>query len=386
MNSPSLPARAAIIEPVGGHGGMNHYDFSLCRALNEAGVDVALYTSDATTAPSERAFAFHPVYRGVFAGAPAWTRVLRYLRGTLLALAASVREERSVCHFHFFQVGPLELLNVVLARLLRRKVVITAHDVEAFVASRDVPGMPRAAYTLAHGVIAHNLTSRCALVDRMKLKGEKIIVIPQGNSMEAIPARSSATDARRALSLPTAGRILLFFGQIKEVKGLDLLLRAMPAILAEHPHTILVIAGRPWGTRFSDYQALIERLGIARSCVTRIHFIPDDDLPLFYQACDLVILPYRRIYQSAVLLMALGFGKAVLTSDIPGMTDIVSDGDTGFLFRSEDPEDLARAANRALSSPDTIAHVAERGHRLVVQRHAWGEIGRATARFYQSIR
>lgn len=377
--------RAAIIEPVGGHGGMNPYDFNLCGGLASAGVDVALFTSDVTKPPIIPHFSFRPVYRGIFGGAPKWKRALRYIRGTMSALGASVREGRRICHFHFFSVGPLEALNVLLARMLARKVVITAHDVEAFVSRLDTPGLPRFAYGLAHAVIAHNQVSREALQARIGIPPNRIHVIPAGNHINSLPELPTRADARQRLGLPIEAPLLLFFGQIKDVKGLDLLIEAMPGVLDKHPTARLLIAGRPWKTDFAQYQALIEQNRIQGACLTHIRYIPDGELPLYYQSCDLVSLPYRRIYQSDVVLMAMSMGKAVLTSDIPGMTELVKHGHTGFIFHSGDSGDLARIISDALDHPDDIQKVGAQGRQLMIDRFGWDAIGQSMARLYQSL-
>ncbi|WP_257313869.1 glycosyltransferase family 4 protein [Geothrix fuzhouensis] len=364
---------------------MGPYDFNLCRGLSHSSVNVALYTSDATSPPTHPDFAFRPVYCGIFGRGSVLRRGFRYLRGTLLALLSSVREGRRVCHFHFFSVGPLEWMNVTLARLLGRRVVITAHDVEAFVSTQDTPGLPRLAYGMAHAVIAHNHISREELLNRMGLPQDRIHVIPAGNHLESIPKVCTPAEARVHLGLPDSGAVLLFFGQIKEVKGLDVLLEAMPSILSQHPDTTLVIAGRPWKLEFEEYQGLIDKLSLNANCITHIRFIPDDELPLYYQACDLVTLPYRKIYQSDVVLMAMSYGKAVVTSNIPGMTEMIRDRDTGFLFQSGDPMDLARVVGQALSDPELRGKVASGGLDLMREKFGWDSIGRATAALYRSL-
>ena len=109
--------RAAIVEPVGGHGGMDYYDFGLCEGLAGAGVEATLYTCDETSWRSE-AFRVEIPYRGVFGAAPAWLRGVRHLRGTVRALAGARLGGARISHFHFFHVGPLELFGVMLARSL----------------------------------------------------------------------------------------------------------------------------------------------------------------------------------------------------------------------------------------------------------------------------
>jgi len=76
----------AVIEPVGGHGGMDYYDFGLCDGLGRAGADVALYTCDETAQPASDHFVCHRPFEDIFGIDPAWVRGVRYLSGVVKSL------------------------------------------------------------------------------------------------------------------------------------------------------------------------------------------------------------------------------------------------------------------------------------------------------------
>lgn len=377
--------KVAVIEPVGGHGGMDYYDFGLCEGLAAASADVVLHTCDETAIPADIDFEVRHSYAGIYANAPVWKRGLRYLRGTTAALLSAMREGRRICHFHLFHVGPLQVFNIALAKLLGRQVVITAHDVESFVESLEVPALSRWVYQRADRVIAHNQVSKQELIERIGMDASRIAVIPHGNYLHMLRSLPPADMARGELEIPVTAKVILFFGQIKEVKGLDVLLDAMPEVLKKHPDAVLLIAGKPWKSDFSAYEAQMERLGIRESCMTHIRYIPDEELPRYYAAADLVALPYRRIYQSGVVLMTMSYGKAVLVSDLPGMTEIVSDGDTGLVFRQGDVASLAAKVNDALTDNTSREQMAVRGYHIVRNDYDWQVIGEMTRSMYASI-
>ncbi len=179
--------------------------------------------------------------------------------------------------------------------------------------------------------------------------------------------------------------MILFFGQIKEVKGLDVLIEAMPEILREHPGTLLVVAGKVWKDDFRQYQARIEELGISANCVLHIRYVPDSEVKNYYAAADVVALPYRRIYQSGVLLMAMSYGKPAIASDIAGMTEVVSDGVNGYIFPSGNSTALAAKLSDALSNPEELRLVGERALMHVREHNDWIRIGHMTADFYRSV-
>lgn len=376
----------AMIEPVGGHGGMDYYDFGLCGGLASAGVDVSLFTCDETVIPSGEGFKVIHSYGGIYGAASPIRRGLRYVRGTVVAILTACREGRKICHFHLFHVGALQVFNILLAKILGRYVVITAHDVESFVESLEVPALSRWVYRNADRVIAHNQISRQELMDRIGIPPDRISVIPHGNYLHALRPAPSQHDARSTLGIKTGAKVILFFGQIKNVKGLDLLLEAMPTVIQTHPEALLLIAGKTWKSNFAEYEDRIDRLGIKDSCISHIRYIPDEAVPLYYSAADLVALPYRRIYQSGVVLMAMSYGKEVVVSDLPGMTEVVKDGENGLVFPQGDAAGLARKLIEGLSDRAVASEIACNGFEYVRERHSWSSIGMLTKVVYESIR
>jgi glycosyltransferase involved in cell wall biosynthesis len=211
---------------------------------------------------------------------------------------------------------------------------------------------------------------------------EKISVIPHGNYLDTISDIPQKDKARNKLRLPDDAKIILFFGQIKQVKGLDILLRAMKNVSLVYPDVLCVIAGRPWKLEFCEYELLIQSLKLEKNIVTDIRYIPDDDIRFYYSACDLVVLPYRRIYQSGVLLQAMSYQRPVLVSDLPGMTEIVSDGVNGYVFESGSHEALAEKIISFFNNRDASNKVGVRGMQYVKASHDWVSIGARTRDLY----
>ncbi len=362
---------------------MDYYDFGLCKGLSRAGVNVTLYTCDETAWRSE-IFSVKAPYRGIFGTTPAWLRGLRHLRGTVRALLDARLGGTRIAHFHFFHVGPLELFGVLLARALGMRVVATAHDVQSFVERLSVPWMVRSAYRASNRVIAQSTQAEKELTTLLNVPASEIDAIPHGSYLpfiDSVPVREAA---RARLGLPEGVPVLLFFGQIKAVKGLDLLIRAMPRVLRRHPGAVLLVAGRVWKDDFRRYRELIEALGIAENCVLHVRFIPDADVAAYYAAADVVVLPYRRIYQSGVLLMAMSHGKPVVASDLPGMTEVISHGANGYLFAAGDAEALAGTLAEVLGDPGELRGVGERALLHVQEHHDWERIGEQMADGYRS--
>lgn len=378
---------ARIIEPVGGHGGMNYYDIGLASGLSYAGVDVTLFTCDTNPPRSTDLFKVDTSFVGVYGKDPAWIRGLRYLRGLWRSLASrSAKGSVKVAHFHFFHVGPLELISVVLARALRHRVVVTAHDVEAFKEGLSIRWLVPFVYSLAHAVIAHNVTSAKEVALKLKVPSHKVHVIPHGNYLDSVGPLPSKSESRAALGIPiTDGPVVLFFGQIKEVKGLDVLIQGFADFCKAHRQAKLIIAGRVWKDDFSKYQEIIDRHHLNSNIQLNIRYISDKEVSSFYCAADLVILPYRRIYQSGVLLMAMSYGTPVLVSDLEAMREVVSDGVNGFLFPAGDSLGLSQALDGALKSEVKLSEVSTNALALMREVYGWRPIGSNVATLYRSL-
>lgn len=375
----------AMIEPVGGHGGAHYYDFGLARGLLAAGCQVSLYTCDETANPEISGLGFCPFYRGIYGRGPRWLRMLRFVTGTFAVLRNAVIRHEVICHYQVFNDLIPELVVIALAKLARRRIVLTVHDVSALAGpvtwKRKITGW---VYRQADGVIAHNAVSVREL-ESIRVPSQMIRVIAHGHYLDSMQTLPSVAEARRTLGIDPGAKVILFFGQIKEVKGLDLLIEALPEVAREVPNVVLLIAGRPWKTEFARYDALIDSAGVRSKCHLHIGFIPDDEVATYYAGADVVALPYRRIYQSGVLMMAMTYGRAVVVSDLPGMTEIVSDGVNGYVFSQGSSGFLAKTLIRALRNDTERAEIAARSLEYVRQEHDWNRIGAQTAQLFRSV-
>ena len=152
------------------------------------------------------------------------------------------------------------------------------------------------------------------------------------------------------------GPVLLFFGFVRKYKGLEFLLKAMPKILEAVPAT-LIVAGEFWNDK-TDYEVLINNLGIARQVILLDNYIPNEAVGAFFAAADLVVQPYISATGSGVVQMAFGFNKPVVATTVGSLPEIVEDGRTGFLVPPGDAMAIAEAVIRFFDDagqPDAFA-------------------------------
>jgi len=147
--------------------------------------------------------------------------------------------------------------------------------------------------------------------------------------------------ARKRLNI-RSDHVILFFGYIREYKGLDILIAAMPEVVKRIPDAHLLIVGESY-EKISRYTDQISRLGL-QSNVTLINsFVPNEEVGLYFTAGDVVCLPYRSATQSGPLNIAYGMGKPVIVTDVGGLAEFVVPEKTGFVVPPENPAAIASA-------------------------------------------
>lgn len=375
----------ALIEPVGGHGGMNYYDMSLARGLVLEGVGVTWYTCDKTMEANEEGIVVRKTFKGVYGSANKFLRLFRFVYALFVSLVSARRSGEKIVHYHFFGMGALESSMCLLAKIFGCRVVATIHDVESFAGSEGGV-FSRFMFSSIDQFIVHNASSRNALLEVAPdgFNDSDISIIHHGNYASSVK-RLDAASSRRALGLPDDGAVVLFFGQIKQVKGLDLLLTAIPEVVKKTGNVTFLIAGKVWKDDFSRYQSIIDELGLAPFVKTHIRYIPDEDVDLYYSAADIVALPYRKIYQSGVLLMAMSYGLPVLASDLPGMSEVVTHKANGYLFAKDDANALAQALVEALDDVEQRGLVGEAARSLMETDYSWEKAAVKTKAVYERL-
>ncbi len=172
----------------------------------------------------------------------------------------------------------------------------------------------------------------------------------------------------------------LFFGYIREYKGLDLLLEAWEAVRDSRPGARLVVAGDPVRLapeRREELEAWAVRLG----AVARFEYIPFSDVARYFAAADVLVMPYRHISQSGVLYLALSLGVPVVATRVGALPEMLRDGDSAVLVPLESPSALAEALIRVLGDPGLRDRLAEGGRR-VAKEHSWPSIAERTERAF----
>jgi glycosyltransferase involved in cell wall biosynthesis len=145
--------------------------------------------------------------------------------------------------------------------------------------------------------------------------------------------------ARQELKLKADEKVILFFGYVRQYKGLHILIEAMPLALKTLKIRLLV-AGEFYDKK-ENYTSLIDRLKIQNVVSIVDDYIPNEKVGLFFCAADVVVLPYITATQSGIIQIAYNYNKPVITTNVGGLSEVVDEGKTGFTVPPENPEKLA---------------------------------------------
>jgi D-inositol-3-phosphate glycosyltransferase len=176
--------------------------------------------------------------------------------------------------------------------------------------------------------------------------GRPVAVLPHPVSRAPVVARD---EARRHLGLEPGRPLVLFLGLVRPYKGVDLLLDAAPGIVRETGARIAVV-----GEVFPDAADLSRRArksAARESILWKDEYVPEEEMGLWLAACDVVVLPYRRISGSGIAARAIAAGRPMAAAAVGGLAEIIEEGVTGELHTPGDSTALIAAVRKVLERP-----------------------------------
>lgn len=182
----------------------------------------------------------------------------------------------------------------------------------------------------------------------------------------------SREQARKKLHIGREERILLFFGYVREYKGLKYLLQAMPEICLADEMVRLWVVGE-FGSDKEEYLNLIRELGMEEKVRVHDSYTPDREVEKYFAAADLVALPYTSATQSGIVQIAYGFTKPVVVTNVGGLPDVVEDGKTGYIVEPVNSRAIAEAVVRFFR--ENQAEKMQKNIEKEAYRFSWERMG-----------
>lgn len=380
--------RVAMVEPIGGHSGNDFYDFGLCKAVADQGTELSFYTCDETDLDTKFNFPFRTLkpFKKIYGKDNKYLRGLRYAIGSWNAAQDAARAGVKVVHFHVYHFAGREYLNFYLFRRKGCKVVATIHDIESFDKyGEQIDEGKYAKFSKAiDQIIVHSDYARESLKKYFPhFPNEKIHIVPHGDSDFLFNQPISREEARAKLNLPMDQQLVLFFGQIKKVKGLDVLLKAHAIVRDRMPGVKLLVVGKPWKVEQEAFDAIVKEKNLEKDCILNYAYVPNEIIPYYFAAADIVTLPYREIYSSGVMIRSLDYSAAIVASDLDTFKKIIVEGENGVIFRNEDENDLASKIMALLQDEEKMKRLRINAKKTADEKFSWQLIGKKVNEIYR---
>lgn len=242
---------------------------------------------------------------------------------------------------------------------------------------------------ICHNVFPHERFPMDRLLTKLVLKhGDSFIVHSESDTKDLLTIKPKARlkinphptynmfkirdiskeQARAELGIAEQEKVLLFFGFVREYKGLKHLLYAMPEIRSKVPDIKLLVVGT-FGEDKEDYIKIINEHHVNDCVYLKDGYTPDNEVEKYFAACDLVVCPYESATQSGIVQIVYGFDKPVIATNVGGLPDVVTDGKTGYVVESKNPSELAEAVIKYYQND--MEQVFAAGVREEAYRFSW---------------
>jgi glycosyltransferase involved in cell wall biosynthesis len=366
-----------------------YYDMALAQALAEAGETVRFITSrylyEELYYP--KSYQVDEIYfRGLDSAVLRKDVLLRQvLRGLSYPLGhwqlvqAAKKERPDILHIQWSRLPIFDSWLIAEMKKLALPVVHTVHDVIPIFSRMDSSGLGKV-YAAADALIVHSEANAKALLAAFPMiLSERVhhipmIAFPDPRNLP-MPIDASQSNARQLLGIAPDAKVALFFGAMKQYKGVDILVQAIESMDE---------SGEFWlvGAPDAEHEALIPNFNKKNVHIVA-DYVPANEVWRYHLAADLVIFPYRHIFQSAALITALAYGKAVVVTDVGGMPETL-DGN-GWLVPPEDSAALAAVLREALSNREQLAAMGQRSREIILRDYAPAAVSGKHLTLYRSL-
>jgi glycosyltransferase involved in cell wall biosynthesis len=340
-----------------------NYTVGFVRGLAANDVELCVISCDETAARLTAAGIANVNLRGSLAtNRSTWLKFFNLARYYIRLFFFLSRHQGATIHFTGIFRRELILWEGLFLnrffRLLAGRYLYTVHNVlpHSRELSRFFRWIYRRIYQVPHLLLVHTRRDRQQLIDEFGVTGDRIRLTSIGLNEEMSVAGLTRAEARSRLGFGGDEQLILFFGKIDEYKGLDLLLAAFDRLAL--PRTRLVIAGAFRNPAYrTQIQLQLERMARRQDVHFHERFILNDEAEVFFQACDVLCLPYRHIYQSGLVFLGPRFGIPLVTTDVGSLREFVGD-DLGLVSRNSDAAGLADALGAFWANPDRFSRAA----------------------------
>jgi len=280
-------------------------------------------------------------------------------------------------------------------KTLGKKITFTAHNVNQGKRDAKDSWLNRVTlgiqYRLCDHIFVHTQQMKGELCQHFAVAEKAVTVIPFPINNASPDTGLTSAEAKRRLGLRDCEKAILFFGRVRPYKGIEYLLDAFRLLSAnKQANYRLIVAGeaiKGCEEYLREIQSCVGRDFEQDQVILRMQFIPDDEVEVYLKAADVLVLPYKEIFQSGVLFLAYAFGLPVVATDVGSFSKEIVEGSTGFLCQPGDPAEMARAIETYFAS-DLFKHLSTRRQEIkdyANANHSWDAVAELTCSAYMRM-
>jgi phosphatidyl-myo-inositol dimannoside synthase len=289
---------------------------------------------------------------------------------------------------HCAKVLPEGLIALFIKLVKRIPYLLYAHgeEIQTGLTSRKFRWLIPKIYGAASVIIANSRNTQ-ALLQGIGVDLAKIHIIHPGVNFHFFHnGQQSAQMIRERHDLGDVA-VVLSVGRLQRRKGHDMVIRALPLIKSKFPRVTYLIVGA--GEELTPLQALVDKIGVTDSVIF-VGYVTDEELPAYYAACDVFIMPNREIDGDIegfgmVYLEANAAGKPVIGGKSGGTRDAILDGITGVLVDGNSIEQIASATISLLADPEKSETMGKNGRQRASQEFTWDGVIQRTHALVMAI-
>lgn len=267
------------------------------------------------------------------------------------------------------------ICELLILKAFGSKLVWTVHNISGHEDKSDLQLL----FTKLLARLNNRLISHCSSasneIKRLYGKNLQVTVIPHGNYIRQYKNDTTRAQARNVLKLDEKDIVFLHFGYIRPYKGILELINAFKKI--ENQNAKLLIVGKPFDDKTANE---ININSNDRRIKNILRFIPDDDIQIYMNAADVIVLPYKNILTSGTAILSMSFGKPIIAPAIGCIPDII-DEKGGFLYKEEN--ELSRVLEMVINTDRNTLLNMGKYNLETVEQFEWNKIGKKTFEIYQ---
>jgi len=370
MSSIRKDINIGIIDQAGSQSGSWLYSYNLFYSIRKCGVKCFLFSI--INNPPYCMPTFLPIK---FIGIKLFDKLFNFVKGYIKSYKIAKKHKINWMILQIYSFSFIDLFAFLLPFLFNIYTIAVVHDVEPFESEKGKSKLIRFIILnyFAKLIIVHNDYSYSCIIKYIKKRKRKYIkIIKHGAFTEEKYLKEIYHDKEKIVPECVGLKdVILFFGQIKYEKGLDLFLNALRYIKYDN---FIVIAGRIRDKKI-NYKDIVIKEKLEKKVIIIDRYISEAEKNYLFNIAKVIVLPYRRVFQSGVLLLAMSKRKVIIASDLEPFKEIIKDKYNGFLFKAGSIYDLQDKINFVLSCDENfLEQIRNNAHIFVKNNYSWEEI------------